>query len=199
MSRHTAKQVKEIEDYLMAISPIDTAHIAHLIKHARLKKFKKKEIFIREGEICQELLFTHHGVFRYFLTKDGREFTKDFCIDSLNPFCTAYTSFITKNPSMINIEALSDAEVSVWPASFILPLFETLPWLYFSKRSAEALFIRKEKREISLLKDTALERYQKFIEEFRDVTQRVSQYYIASYLGITPESLSRIRNQLIRR
>jgi CRP-like cAMP-binding protein len=71
--------------------------------------------------------------------------------------------------------------------------FDTPPWIFFAKKMAENLYIRKEKREVSLLRDNAETRYKTLIAECPQVIQRVPQYHIASYLGVTPESLSRIR------
>jgi len=197
MAMVNEKDIQQIERYLNSIANITPSDIHQLVSQARQRTFKKNELFLSEGEVCKQLLFVHEGAFRYFLTKDGDDFTKDFCLDSTNPFCTGFTSFITQTPSLINIDALEDARVSVWSSGYIRALFETMPWIKFAKAMAEALYIRKEKREISMLRDTAEERYQKFVKEFKDVTQRAAQYHIASYLGITPETLSRIRKKIV--
>ena len=195
----TQEQISNVAAYLGRITPIDHSDIIEFVAHSRLMTYKKNEVFLREGETCNKLLFCHKGAFRYFLTKEGNDFTKDFCLDTTNPFCTNYTSFLTQTPSLINISSLENSVVSVWSEGYIRELFETLPWLVFARKIAELLFIRKEKREISLLLDSAEERYQKFTKEFKDVMQRVPQYHIASYLGITPESLSRIRRGFVAR
>lgn len=193
------EQTKNIGAYLHKITPIGHSSVVDLVRHSHLRTFKKNENFLREGELCTELLYVHCGAFRYYLTKDGKDFTKDFCLDTSNPFCTGFASFVTQTPSLINIEALEDSLVSVWQESYIRELFETLPWLAFARKIAEMLFVRKEKREISLLRDSAEERYRLFVQEFKDVMQRVPQYHIASYLGITPESLSRCRRAIAGR
>lgn len=156
--------------------------------------FQKGDIFVKEGDICKQVLFIHQGVFRYYLVHEGQDITKDFAVDTLNPFCTAYTSFILQKPSDIWIEALESSRVWIWNRTDIHPLFQHHPaWLRFSKTMAELLFLRKEEKEIERLKWSAEERYRHFLTRFPGLSQRVAQYHTATYLGITPESLSRIR------
>ncbi len=159
-------------------------------------QFQKDELFVKEGQVCDTLLFIQRGLFRYFFLHEGEDITKDFAVDSLNPFCTAYTSFTLQKPSEIWIESLEPSQVWTWKRSDVLPSFQEDPfWLRFSKRMAEQLFYRKEQKEIEFLKCSAPERYINFLRDFPGVDQRVPQYKVASYLGITPESLSRIRSQ----
>ena len=152
-----------------------------------------------EGEVSQKLLFIEKGVFRYYLLHDGKDYSKDFAIDCYNPFCTGYSSFIYQEPSLINIEALEESVVLEWNVKYINKLFRTYPWILFAKKMADSLYRRKEKREVSFLKDSAETRYNELLNEYPELIQRVPQYHIASYLGIAPESLSRIRRLRSRR
>jgi CRP-like cAMP-binding protein len=173
--------------------------VKEFFSKAKERGFQKGELFIKEGVVCNHLLFIHRGLFRYYLLHEGSDFTKDFAVDTLNPFCTAYTSFMLQKPSAIWIEAEESCEVLVWDKSDVLSLFEEHPkWLLFAKRMAERLYYRKEQREIELLKYSAEDRYRHFLMDFPGVFQRVPQYHIATYLGITPESLSRIRSKLAK-
>jgi len=163
---------------------------------AKSLEFQKGKLFVKEGQVCKTLLFIHQGLFRYYLLHEGKEITKDFAVDSQNPFCTAFTSFMLQKPSEIWIEALEASQVWAWDKSDVQPLFEHHPlWQLFAKRMAEQLFYRKEQKEIELLKCSAQERYKRFLADFPGLSQRVPQYHIATYLGIVPESLSRIRAQ----
>jgi CRP-like cAMP-binding protein len=162
-------------------------------------EFQKGALFVKEGETCRQLLFIHQGVFRYYLLHEGDDFTKDFAVDTQNPFCTAYTSFMLQKPSEIWIEALEPCQVWSWTQSDVLPLFQNHPtWLRFAKAMADRLFYRKEQKELALIKCSAEERYRRFLADFPGLSQRIPQYHIATYLGIAPESLSRIRSKLTK-
>lgn len=190
---------QKISRYLNQFVAIDENAVVDFIHHGRPRTYEKGEIFLREGDACTELMFVDEGCFRYFVTNEGDEFTKDFCVDDSNPLCTGFASFVTGAPSLINIDALEKSSVLVWQRDYVVELFATMPWIAFSRRIAEMLFVRKEKREISLLKDSAEARYLLFVADFKNVMQRVQQYHVASYLGITPESLSRIRRRIAKR
>lgn len=183
--------------FIQKIVRMDEQAIEEFAKKATTRKFKKKEIFVREEEVCHSLLFIQKGLFRYFILHEGNDSTKDFAVENINPFCTAFTSFITQSPSQIWIEALEDSTVLEWKDTDVLPLFEkNLHWILFAKKMAEKLFILKEKRELSFLKSTPLERYRAFLKDYPLLNQRIPQFMIASYLGLQPESLSRIRKRL---
>ena len=163
---------------------------------AKYSEFQKGELFVKEGAICSHLLFIHQGLLRYYFLHEGHDFTKDFAVDTQNPLCTAYTSFMLQKPSEIWIETLEPCIVLTWHHSDVLPLFQDHPsWLFFAKKMADQLFYRKEKKELELLKYSAERRYREFLLDFPGLSQRVPQYHIATYLGITPESLSRIRSK----
>lgn len=173
--------------------------IKALSSNAKFREFQKGELFVKEDEICENLLFIHHGLFRYYFLHEGNDITKDFAVDKQNPFCTAYTSFMLQKPSKIWIESCEPSQVWFWNKSAILPLFQDHPyWLRFAKTIAEHLFYRKEQKEIELLKCSSEERYHHFLTDFPGLSQRIPQYHIATYLGITPESLSRIRSKLAK-
>ncbi len=189
-----------LASFVQKVIPIGKEEIESFAHQARLRVFKKNEIFIREGEVCSSLLFIHQGLFRYFILHEGKDLTKDFSVDQSNPFCTSFTSLMTKEPSQIWIEALEDSVVWVWEIADVLSFFEYQPiWIRFAKAMTERLYFRKEKKELAFLKLSALERYEQFLRDFPGLIQRVPQYMIASYLGLTPESLSRIRGRLAHR
>lgn len=165
---------------------------------AHPKEFQRGELFVKEGQICKKLIFIYQGLFRYYLLHEGSDITKDFAVDLQNPMCTAYSSFMLQEPSEIWIEALEASQVYIWDSDDVLPLLQNdLSWLRFGKAMSDRLFFRKEKKELEMLKCSAEERYRNFLKDYPGLSQRVPQYHIASYLGIAPESLSRIRRKAV--
>ncbi|PRY02951.1 CRP-like cAMP-binding protein [Pontibacter ummariensis] len=166
--------------------------IATFISNGKLKRIGKSEYFVSEGKTCKQLAFCMKGSFRYFVTSEGKEYIKDFSFEKT--FFTAFTSFTLQVPSEVYIQALEVSEVLVWDYETVQrTLSSSLGWQEFGRKVAEALYVRKEKREIAFLKYTAEERYLHLLQEFPQISQRVSQVFIASYLGITAVHLSRIR------
>lgn len=191
-------QFEKFRSFIQKIIPLmPEKDIKMFFSKARYSELQKGELFVKEGAICNDLIFIHQGLLRYYLLHEGHDITKDFALDTQNPFCTAYTSFMLQKPSEIWIEALEPCTLVTWHNTDVLPLFQDHPlWLRFAKGMADKLFYRKEKKELELLKYSAEERYRHFLLDFPGLSQRVPQYHIASFLGITPESLSRIRSKL---
>ena len=133
------------------------------------------------------------GYVRLFYLIDGEEITKDFNFE--NFFCGSYASFSLQQPSRFNVIAMEDLEVyTIGPE--IYNLCETYPSIQKLLRIwMEQMFIRKELREASFLLDSAEKRYSDLLQYHPQIVQRVPLKYLASYLGITAETLSRIRRQ----
>ncbi len=143
--------------------------------------------------------FVLDGMFRQFYTKDGEERTTYFFFE--NQFMSAYLSCLTGQASRITIEALSDGTYVSFPYAVLKSLFEQrMAWQKFGRLIAEYLTIGLEERMVSLLLLSPEERYRDPLAGPRKrILERVPQHYIANYLGITPVSLSRIRNRVFRR
>ena len=146
-----------------------------------------------EGEFAKKLAFVQSGVLRaYYRNAKGEEFNKIFFT---NPAIVgAYSSLITGQQNMINIQCLTDCELLQTGFERILSLYEVHPMVERLNRViAEDFFVKKERREMSLVMNDASERYAIFQREYPEIENQVAQYHVASYLGITPTQLSRIR------
>jgi CRP-like cAMP-binding protein len=158
----------------------------------KTKTFKKKEHLIREGSVCEFIGFVISGKLRSYVQNDGVEFNNDFYLQ--NNIVSAYTSYLTQNPTNCNIEALADTEIAfINYRQFNALIEEDVRFLKVAKYISDIFFIRKCKRETSFLKNSAKERLEMLYKTYPGIEQQISQYHIASYLGIKPESLSRIK------
>jgi len=160
------------------------------------QKLKRKEVLIAEGDICRYAYFIKKGCLRYFHNMDGEEITGQFFFE--NGWYTDYESFLLQKPSKQNIDALEPTELILLPKSDLLNLYITIPkFEKFGRIMAENAFMGLRNRTELLTQQSAEERYLKLVKERPKVIERVPQHYIASYLGIKPPSLSRIRKRIM--
>lgn len=172
---------------------LDSSHYERFSAGLKLKHVKKKEYLIREGSVCKFIGFVASGTFRSYVQNEKAEFNNDFYLD--NDIVSAYTSFLTQQPTNCNIQALTDSTLYLITHEKLNNLIaEDIAFLKLGKYISDNYFIRKCKRETSFLKQTALERLENLSILFPGIEQRVSQYHIASYLGIEAASLSRIKH-----
>lgn len=188
-------QQEQIKSFLNKSGILNEEDINRFLENGKTEAISKGDYLIREGQICKKLYFLHQGAISIFILKDGNEHIKDFSLN--NKFITSYTSFQTEKPSSIYLRAEQNCELTSWNKPFLNSLAKNnIHWAEFAKNMADYLFMRKEKREISLLLDSAETRYLNFLKEYPQAFQAFPQYLIASYLGIRPQSLSRIRKAL---
>lgn len=159
-------------------------------------QFDKGIFVVRAGETPDTIAFVVSGLLRLFYNDaDGKEFTKSFCTE--NSFLASYSSLLLNKPSRIFIETLEESTLLIANYADYQTLADEHPcWQIINRKLAEMLFIKKELRESELVLDDATTRYRNFQAEYPGLENRVKQYHIASYLGITPVALSRIRKQL---
>jgi CRP-like cAMP-binding protein len=183
---------------LRSLADVPQAELAKLFALCRPAILRRGEYVLRAGETPRSLAFVESGLLRlYYLDADGREFTKSFCTEG--EVVAAYSALLLGRPSRLFIEALEDSRLLVADYHAYQELAAGHPcWAAVSQHRAEALFIKKEQREAALLLDDAETRYRQFLADHPGLEARVRQHHIASYLGITPVALSRIRARLRR-
>lgn len=164
-----------------------------LLEVSELRTFSKKKYLLEIGEVCTFIGFVEEGVLRNYKEKEGEEFIGDFHV--AGSFSTSYRSFLQKEASVGAIQALEDSQVRMISyTTYHSLLEESALWYKFGKYISDTLFIKKCIKETSLLMDSAQERYNLLLKTYPHIEQHVAQYHIASYLGIKPESLSRIKS-----
>lgn len=166
------------------------------VSGCRLRTLVKDEFFLREGEHCRKLGFIIKGGMRMFYSVREEERSKDFQFEG--QFTGSLHSLLTKNSSRFSVVALENTQLFEINQEHLLSLFDRYKvWERFGRLYMEQAFLYKEHREASLLFDSSATRYEKLMKEFPLYLQRIPQKYIASYLGIAPESLSRLRKKAI--
>ena len=158
-------------------------------------KLKKNEHFLQATEVCTKLGFLCKGLVRYYVFRNDEEATLEFTKEG--EFVADYGSFIAKEPSIQNIQALEDCE-------FLVIDYDKLQELYKISKNANLLgriiiehrFIIMVNQLLTVHRYNPEDRYRYFLEHYKDLTQRIPQYLIASYVGVKPQSLSRIRKRI---
>ena len=159
------------------------------------EKLNKKTTLVKIGGIERYMSFLSEGIVRYFIPKEEYDLTFGFLFK--NQFVTAYDSFITQSPSPYQIETLTNS--TMWRISHrdLQEIYEkTESGNIIGRRMAENMFLIKSKREMSLLSKTAEERYLDLFNERPKLIKQIPLKYIASYIGVTPQGLSRIRRRI---
>ncbi len=157
------------------------------------KEYQSGSLILEDGKICTKLYFLESGFLRYFINRDGEEVTKYF---TEPPYAfTSQRSFNNNTPTNDNIQALEDSVVWEIDRADALELLKLPNWSEFVRKLVQEVQFYTEEILETLQNDTAEERYIKMIEQNSVLLQKVPQKHIASYLGIAPQSLSRIRKK----
>lgn len=159
----------------------------------------KKTNLTNAGEVENYLYFIDQGIVRFFINKSVKNEVKEitFSFTAENSFTSAYDSFITRKPSVYSIQTLKKTTVYRIHYKDIHNLYNTTQvGNYLGRISAEQLYVKKAQREIAFLLYSAEERYLNLMETFPEYILQIPLKYIASYLGVTPQALSRIRKRI---
>ena len=160
-----------------------------------IKQFKKKEFLLQEGKICSNISFVNNGCMRLFYNIEGVENTIQFFFG--NSWYTDYASFLTGQPTIENMQALEPCEVVQFKKEDIYKLFDQFPvFEKVGRVMAENAFLCISQLNQMKTNEEPQQRYLNLMKQRPDVVERIPQHYIASYLGVKPESLSRIRKRI---
>jgi CRP/FNR family transcriptional regulator, anaerobic regulatory protein len=156
---------------------------------------KKGEFILRGGEVCNHVTFLNKGFVRVYNVVNDEELTANFAFEG--NYVTDYTSFVSRQPSLDNIVAMEDLEILQLNYNDMQAAYEKYPvWQKFGRLIAEYILIFVKERSRTFLFLSPEERYLKLMKDRPKVIANVPLKYIASYLGITPEALSRIRKRM---
>lgn len=161
-------------------------------------QYSRGDYFIREGEVCHRIGFLVSGISRVYHIANDKEYTSYFNLPQRNRMVGSFESFLAQRPSREGIHFLQDTELILISRTELYALYDRSPAIQeLGRRMAEYNYILAMERIYSLQHDTAQARYEKLLHTYEDLVNLVPHHYIASYLGVTPESLSRIRKDLM--
>ena len=156
------------------------------------RTLRKKDHFLREGEVCRSVGFIKQGYIRLYYLLEGEDITKDFNFEG--DFCGSNASLTTQAPSRFNIVAMEDLLMDEISRSDLYHLYDKYKsFERLGRLVMEKMFDRKEQRESAFLQDDAEKRYRDLLKNKPQIAQRVPLKYIASYLGVSAETVSRLR------
>jgi CRP-like cAMP-binding protein len=181
-----------LKDCISSQISIDSDSLNDIVSVFESIDLKKGEFFLKSGNSCQQMAFISSGYMRMYDIVDGKEIT--FWMGSEGRFITSLSSFIFETNNIWNIQAITDCKLYVINRENHFKLSKEQPkWLEFDNKLLAHSFALLEKNMFSQLHTTAKQRFDNLLNEEPHLFQNVPLQYIASMLGITPESLSRLR------
>jgi CRP-like cAMP-binding protein len=191
---------KNLFDYINrhATSPLTKEEEAIIVATFQPKKLRKKQYFLQEGNVCKYAGFIVKGAMRQYSVDDkGVEHIVQLYIEDW--WAGDRESAIMLTPSKYNIEAWEDTELLIITRADMMELMEKIPAIgQMTRVMDERSFIASQRRINAAISNTAEQRYKEFAANYPQFIQRFPQHHIASFLGITKETLSRIRKQALK-
>lgn len=164
-------------------------------QYLKFKKLRRRQYILQEGDVCRAFAFINVGIMRqYYIDEQGNENIIQFALENCS--MGDLYSFLTGEPSQYNIDTLEDCDVVLIDKTAHDELTEKMPkFERFSRLQMSSAYIGLQRRLTAMISLTVEERYELFLKDFPNIVQRVPQHMIASYMGLTPETLSRARKR----
>lgn len=189
---------QELTEYLKSFVVLSDQEMAELMGCAEHRLVKKKEILLDHGQVGQYVWFVRNGYVRfYYFDANGDEITSDFVFAP--GFVTAFRSFINHEPSQIVVQAMENMEIIGWNRECLFHLYDRYPAIErIGRVMAEQVFLSMDKHLSAFLNQSPYQRYLWLLKEYPEFIKNIPLVYLASWLGITPETLSRIRRRTMK-
>ena len=184
-----------LKKYCTTIVTLTDSELKLIDTYFEVKDLKKKDFLLQDGKVCNFIGFIANGTIRHFHIKDGVEKTCDISFE--NSWVTDFQSFTHSTSCIMNLQAMTDTTVFIIKKENLFKLYnECNKFETFGRLMAEQVAQRATEIAMSLSADKPEERFQNLLKKQPDLFQRVPQKYIANFLGISPESLSRIQKRI---
>lgn len=183
--------------YIKKIVALTEEEEAFLVSKVTVRKYLKGQYVLQQGDICKFACFILSGCTKmFYVDKEGQEHILMFSIEDW--WTSDMGSFITQTPADFNVQCIEHTEMVMFSYDIIEELYSKIPKLErFFRQIVERAFVASQKRIVRGFSLTAKEQYLFFRTQYPQIEQRIPQYMVASYLGITKEFLSKIKSQLI--
>lgn len=182
-------------EFIKRFVDFDQQELIAMRERIEIVQLNKNDIFIREGDIADRIAFTNKGYLRVYYNHDGEEITRD--ITPLHSFATALSSFVSQTPSFEIVSAITECELITIQKNDLEYLYATYPkWEKLGRRIIEEMFVESQRRIYSFITETAETRYIKLLQQYPEMVRDVPLKYVADFLGIKIQSLSRLRKSI---
>jgi CRP-like cAMP-binding protein len=192
------KMYDKLKKYCKTKVSITSEELKFIDTYFELQYLKKKDFLLQDGKVCNFIGFISEGTIRHFHIKDGVEKTCDISFE--NCWVTDFQSFTQNTSCIMNLQAMENTTVIIIRKENLYKLYnECSKYETFGRLMAEQVAQRATEIAMSLSSDKPEERFQNLIKKQPDLFQRIPQKYIANFLGVSPESLSRIRKRIFKK
>lgn len=189
---------EKLKTYCASVVSLTVDELNLINNYFEVKPLKKKEFLLQDGKVCNFIGFVADGTIRHFHIKDGLEKTCDISFE--NAWVTDFQSFTNGSNGIMNLQAMENSLIFIVQKESLHKLYAACSkYETFGRLMTEQVAQRATEIAMSLSSDKPEERFQNLIKNHPDLFQKVPQKYIANFLGISPESLSRIRNRIFKK
>lgn len=188
-------EFEKIKSYITSVIPMDDETFKLALDYFVIKEIKKGDYLLTGGTICNHIFYVQKGLFRTYYLKDGNEINTCFCME--NSITSSHESFVNRTVSKEYIQAIEDAIIISLSYKSLMKLYElNIKWQSLSRVLTEKECARLSDRVHTLSFETAQEKYLHLLEHQPEIIQRVAIQHIASYIGVSRETVSRIRSKI---
>jgi CRP-like cAMP-binding protein len=189
-------RMEQFKTFLKQIAPITNEEFENSFSNFKEVTLLKNSYFVQRDKVCRQVAFIRKGTLQTsYMNENGEEITSCFCTE--NSFTTSYKSFILQEPSALSIQALENTELLVIEYGDLQRLFkESIVWQAIGRVITERQYIVLEQYASVLCNESAKEKYLRLLKEQPSILHKATIHDIASYLGITRRTLSRIRKEI---